>query len=156
MENVTEYQQEETLHLRDYLQIVRKRLWLILAILVIAMTHTLVTSLRVEPVYRATAQVLIERYNPQVVKVQEVMALNAFATDYYPTQYRLLRSRTLARAVIQKLELDRHPAFNPKAKKKRLSFNIRKAVASVVRAVSYPGSETTRSPIPPPRRRRIP
>jgi succinoglycan biosynthesis transport protein ExoP len=134
-QNMIERPQEEALHLREYLQIVRKRLWLILAIVIIAVAHTSVTSMRVKPVYRATAQILIERYNPQVVKVEEVYALDAYTVDYYPTQHKLLRSRALAREVIRKLELDRHATFNSKPRKKWFRFSVRKAVASMVRAV---------------------
>ncbi len=62
-------QQEENLHLRDYWGVVWKRLWLILAVFVIVVVTTLIMSLRTKPVYKATAQVLIERENPKVVKV---------------------------------------------------------------------------------------
>jgi capsular exopolysaccharide synthesis family protein len=70
-----------------------------------------------------------------VVKVEEVLALDAYTTDYYPTQHRLLRSRSLAANVINKLALDKNPAFIPQAKKKRFPFSVRQAVASVVRLV---------------------
>src|SRR4030042_2101815 len=102
-----DYPQEETLHLRAYWRVVRKRLWLILALFVIVVVTTLVTSLRTKPVFRATAQLLIERDNPQIVKVQEVMTVDASTTDYYQTQYKVLESRSLAKDVGQGLQLDK-------------------------------------------------
>jgi uncharacterized protein involved in exopolysaccharide biosynthesis len=132
---MVELSQEEGLHLREYLQLIRKRFILILAIVIIGVAYSFTTSMCVKPMYKASCQILIERFSPQVVNIQEVKNQDAFAGDYYPTQYKLLRSRALAREVIQKLELHRHEAFNPKQEKKLIQFNIRQAVASVVRAV---------------------
>jgi capsular exopolysaccharide synthesis family protein len=127
-----EYPREEALNLREYWYIIRKRLWLILAILIIASAYTFVSSMLTKPVYRATAQILIERDKPQVVKVEEVMALDAYSKDYYATQCKLLKSRSLAREVIKKLGLDQHRVFNPKPQKSWSSFKIRQTLASVV------------------------
>jgi capsular exopolysaccharide synthesis family protein len=132
---MVEQPQEEGLHLREYLQVVRKRLLLVLVIVIIGTAHTLSTSMRVKPMYRASSQILIERFSPQVVNVQTVKSEDSYARDYYPTQYKLLKSRAIAREVIQKLQLHRHEAFNPKPEKKLIQFNVRQAVASVVRAV---------------------
>lgn len=125
----------EPMHLRDYWQVVRRRGWLIMALFLIAVVSTLVSSLRTKPVYRATAQVLIERENPQVVKVDQVMAVDASTSDYYQTQYKVLESRSLAKEVVQALQLDRHPEFNPVKEKGLFSLDIGEALASVIHAV---------------------
>ncbi|MFQ6034103.1 MAG: GumC family protein, partial [Candidatus Bipolaricaulia bacterium] len=122
-------------HLQDYWWILRKRLWLVLVIVGIAVVHTLVVTTREKPVYRATAQLLIQRDSPQVLKGKEVLALDALGRDYYPTQHRLLKSRALARGVIEQLGLDGHPEFNPESRRSLFPFNVREALASVVRTV---------------------
>jgi uncharacterized protein involved in exopolysaccharide biosynthesis len=130
-----EYPLEDVLHPRAYLDIVRKRFWLILAVVIIGLTYNAMSSRRAKPVYRAKAQVLIERFNPSLVKVDEVLGSERYSWEYFSTQYKLIRSRSLARVVIKKLGLDRHAAFNPKPEKKSFSFNPRKALARAVRTV---------------------
>jgi uncharacterized protein involved in exopolysaccharide biosynthesis len=129
-----EHPQQEASHLWDYLQIVRKRFWLILAIGIIAGTYSFLSAKRTKPIYRATAQVLIQRYNSQVVKVEEVLIPDAYTLDYYPTQYKLLTSRALAREVIERLGLDRHPEFNRKPEAPWPPLDPRQAIAAVLRA----------------------
>ncbi len=141
-------QQEETLHLRDYWGVVWKRLWLILAVFVIVVVTTLIMSLRTKPVYKATAQVLIERENPKVVKVDQVTNTEANWMDYYPTQYKVLESRSLAKQVVQELQLDKHPEFNPEPDTGFSIFDVTAAVASMVRAV-IPKGKSEASPVTP-------
>ncbi|MBI3811650.1 MAG: polysaccharide biosynthesis tyrosine autokinase [Nitrospirae bacterium] len=104
-------QQEPEVHLRDYLRVLRKRRWTVIAFFVILVTTVAVGTFTARPVYRSSVQILIERENPNVVSIQEVLAIDATATDYYQTQYEILKSETLARRVIGRLRLDRHPEF---------------------------------------------
>jgi capsular exopolysaccharide synthesis family protein len=103
--------QEPEVHLRDYLRVLQKRRWTVIAFFVILVTTVAVVTFTVRPVYRSTVQILIERENPNVVSIQEVLAIDATATDYYQTQYEILKSETLARRVIDRLKLDRNPDF---------------------------------------------
>jgi len=103
--------QESEVHLRDYLRVLQKRRWTVIAFFVILVTTVAVVTFTVRPVYRSTVQILIERENPNVVSIQEVLAIDATATDYYQTQYEILKSETLARRVIDRLKLDRNPDF---------------------------------------------
>lgn len=148
MDNYSEgYQQDEVRYLLwDYWRIIRKRLWLIMAVLVIVVVTTFVTSKRMKPVYQATAQVLIEREKPQVINVEEVLAQYSYFYDYYPTQYKILESRSLARDVIQTLELHRHREFNPEPEERLFNFSVREAVASVLRAVIPKNRSESTSP----------
>jgi succinoglycan biosynthesis transport protein ExoP len=108
-------QQEQEVHLRDYLRVLQKRRWTVIAFFVILVTTVAVGTFTARPVYRSAVQILIERENPNVVSIQEVLAIDATATDYYQTQYEILKSETLARRVIQRLQLDRHPEFQESA-----------------------------------------
>ena len=109
-------QTEQEVHLRDYLRILDKRRWTVIATFIILVTTVTVATFTMRPVYRATTQLLIERDNPNVVSIQEVLAMDATSTDYYQTQYELLKSENLARRVVKRLHLERHPEFNPKSK----------------------------------------
>ncbi len=107
---------EEEIHLRDYLAVILKRKWTIIVCFAVLVTTVTIGSFKMEPVYKATCQVLIERENPNVVNIQEVMAIDASSTDYYQTQYEILKSKDLAEMVIEHLNLANNKEFNPEPK----------------------------------------
>ncbi len=109
--------QEQEVHLRDYLRVLQKRRWTVIATFIILVTTVTIATFSARPIYQATTQLLIERDNPNVVSIQEVLAVDATSTDYYQTQYEILKSENLARRVVQQLHLERHPEFNPKPTK---------------------------------------
>lgn len=109
-----QYQDEEEVDLRDYLRIIIKRRWLIATILIVLTSIVAIYSFMAEPVYKATVQVLIEKENPKVVNVEEVLGVDATGRDYYQTQYEILKSRTLCLKVIKDLDLEHNKEFMPK------------------------------------------
>ena len=80
-------------------------IWTVIGCLVIIPVAVTVYTLRLVPVYQATARLQIEKENPNILSFQEVMELDANQTDYYQTQYENLKSRTLARGVIDSRDL---------------------------------------------------
>jgi capsular exopolysaccharide synthesis family protein len=103
--------QESEVHLNDYLRVLQKRRWTVITFFVILVTTVAVVTFTLQPVYRSSVQILIERENPNVVSIQEVLAIDATATDYYQTQYEILKSETLARRVIDRMKLAGDPDF---------------------------------------------
>jgi len=71
-------------------------------------------ALTMTPVYRANASVVIGLKTPEVFSGEQVMALDSERENYYKTQTAMLRSRSLAKAIIQKLNLDKSEEFNRK------------------------------------------
>ena len=102
---------EEEVDLRDYWHIIQKRRWTIIAFFIILVTTVTIGTFKMEPVYKATTQILIERENPKILSFEEVYAIDSGKTDYYQTQYKLLKSRTLAKIVFAKLALSSSPDF---------------------------------------------
>src|SRR2546422_738443 len=97
---------------RSYLEVLRKYKWLLITTSLAGAIIAAISALRAIPIYRASAKLLIERAAPQVVKVPEVLPTEAAdAADYYPTQYGILKSLSLAREVVTKLALQQHPEF---------------------------------------------
>src|SRR5712691_3748888 len=97
---------------RSYLEVLRKYKWLLVTTSLACATVAAISSFRAIPIYRASAKLLIERAAPQVVKVPDVLPTEAGQTaDYYPTQYEILKSLSLAREVMTKLALQQHPEF---------------------------------------------
>lgn len=130
MEN-ERFPEEEEIDLRDYLNVVIKRKWMVITFLLVVVTMVAIYTLRMKPVYRATARLLIERESPKIVSVEEVMVLDTANQDYYQTQYKIMASRSLAERVIKKLGLGKTKEFNPPAQ----GFNIQAAIASTVHNV---------------------
>src|SRR5687767_13177429 len=101
----------EDRHLLDHFGVVVRRRRVVAAV---CLALTLAAGLRavlVRPVYKATAQILIERDTPSVLSFKEVSQVDAARDDYYQTQYKLLESRALARRVIERLDLLQDPEF---------------------------------------------
>ena len=102
---------EEEINLRDYLRVLFKRRWLIATVLLIVVVSVTIETFRKTPIFRATAQVMIESDNPKVVDIEEVLQNNQDYFDYYQTQYGILKSKALALKVIKFLNLNENPEF---------------------------------------------
>jgi capsular exopolysaccharide synthesis family protein len=100
-------QQESTEYgIKTYFAIIRERIWLVIALFTLCVTGTAIVSYKITPVFRATAQIKIEKRTSSLVGIQDVYRLEARPDNYYETQYRFLQSRTLCRTVFEKLELN--------------------------------------------------
>ena len=107
-------QEEKEVNLRDYLKVIRKRRWTIIAFFLIVVVTAAVGTFSMRPIYRGTTSIQINKENPQIVDFKEIFAVNMMDLDYYQTQYKVLESRSLAKRVIQSLKLSEHPEFLPK------------------------------------------
>jgi len=96
-------------HLQDYLQVIFRRRGIIVTFFIVLVVTVLIGSLKQTPIYEATATLMIERRSPRVISVQEVTPMgpsdyHAYK-DYYETQYKLIKSRTLLGKVADSLGL---------------------------------------------------
>ena len=107
---------EEQIDLRDYLRVILKQRWITIAFFAIVVIVVAIYVLTATPIYKATTRLVIEKENPNVVSIEEVMAVDASGTDYYQTQYKIIESRTVAREVIKRLRLDQSEEFCPSPK----------------------------------------
>lgn len=129
---------QDDLHVSQYIRIIRKRQWIVLTFFVIVVASVTIRSFLQTPVYKATARILIEKENPNVLSFQEVLALDTADSDYYQTQYTILRSRTLAKEVLQRLGLLEQAMQQPAS-----SFSLRGLVSEILEALRI------REPLPP-------
>lgn len=104
---------EETINLRDYLQVLSKRRWVIISIFMLTVLAVAVHTFTATPIYQATTRIIIEKENPNLVSIEEVMSVDSTGTDYYQTQYKILESRVVAREVIKRLDLANNLEFLP-------------------------------------------
>jgi polysaccharide biosynthesis transport protein len=100
-------------NLRDYWQVARKHQWKILACFVFAVVMSALITFSMTPIYTARATLVIERKEPQVVNIQQVISESPDGEDisYYESQYGMLKSRSLAAEVIKGKGLDKNPEF---------------------------------------------
>lgn len=66
----------------------------------------------VPPVYRATATLLIENEQNNIIQIEELYGLDSSDQDYFQTQFEMLKSRDLAKKVVEKLNLVDNQEFN--------------------------------------------
>ena len=105
----------ETLDLVEYWRSITKRKWSILGLVaLVALIATLVVySMR--PQYRSTATLMIEQSKSKVVSIEEVYnAMGGGNREYYQTQVEIIKSRELARKVVERLKLTTHPEYDPR------------------------------------------
>ena len=107
---------EKQIDLRQYLGVMIKRRWIIFTIFTVLVLTVAVNTFTAVPIYQATARIVIEKENPNLVSIQEVMAVDSTGTDYYQTQYKIIESRAVAREVIRRLDLDNSTEFFPEPK----------------------------------------
>jgi capsular exopolysaccharide synthesis family protein len=101
---------EQGISLRALWLIFLKRKWIVITTPLAALAVALLVSFLVTPMYTAEGQVLIER-EPNILSFEDILQIEPFNDDYYQTQYKLLQSRTLAEATIERMRLSENEAF---------------------------------------------
>lgn len=100
--------------IKDYLRIITRRRWLILAITAVVLTLGTVRVLMQTPLYTATVRIQIDRSVAKVVEGGNIAPTEGSDSEFLRTQYELLRSRNLAERVVQATNLGTDADFiNP-------------------------------------------
>ncbi len=108
-----DYASDENIHLRDYLNVILKRKWVVLVFFSSVIVTTTILSFLMVPVYQSTVILKISSQNPDALSMPGLPFSNTNSKDYYTTQYELLKSRSLAEKVIKKLDLAKNDNFLP-------------------------------------------
>ncbi|MFA5082978.1 MAG: polysaccharide biosynthesis tyrosine autokinase [Hydrogenophilaceae bacterium] len=108
---------EDTIDLRHYWDIIVKRKGTVLAFFTIVLLAVAVGTMLMTRIYRASLTLQVERQEAKVMDVQQVTPNESTgdSRDFYQTQYELLKSRTLAQRVIDQLNLASNPTFAQKS-----------------------------------------
>ena len=111
----TEFRQDfsdwdmEEVHLRDYLDVIFRRRWLIISFLMLTFISTLILTLASPKIYKASSSIEVSPQDQKVTKFEEVVATEVRIQEFYQTQVDLLQNNELARRVIETLELAENP-----------------------------------------------
>jgi succinoglycan biosynthesis transport protein ExoP len=105
-------QEDQLINVHGLLRTLNHNKWGIASItLVVTVLATLIVY-SITPTYEATVTILIEaKGNEPVGQVEDVYDPGYGKMEYYGTQYAILRSRELARRVVEKLDLTKRPEF---------------------------------------------
>jgi polysaccharide biosynthesis transport protein len=99
--------------LRELLRLLWRRRWLMGGTVVIVMAAALVTLSQLTPRYTATAQVMIDPRQANVLDVEQVMSGLQANTETIQSEIEVLTSRNLAGRVIETTGLATQAEFNP-------------------------------------------
>ena len=95
-----------------YWRVLRKRRWTVTSFLLLVVMTVMIGTLKQRPVYQAQAVVQIDKETANIMSFKDFVAeINPYDDSYQETAYKVLQSRTLARRVIDKLQLDQAPEF---------------------------------------------
>ena len=103
--------------LLQYLPVLRKHRWTILATIIIVVTITTIVTLRTIPIYEAVGRIAIGRENDNVLGFKgsgEGLTSDDYDYDYtvaIDTQIKILQSDAIALSTAKALQLDKDPAF---------------------------------------------
>ena len=139
--SVPDLDEDDSIDLREYWQILVKRKWLIVALLAIVVGAAFMATKLQVPEYRATALVLIEPEATQILGFQDFDQQTGRASaEFRASQYEILRSRSLARAVVQAEQLENHPELTGQMRQRSLPGELRDLTRLVLSAIR-PASE---------------
>ena len=122
----------EQIDLRDYLRVILKRRWTVITVFAIIVITVAIHTFTDTPIYEAATRLIIEKENPNVVSIQEVMSVDASGTDYYQTQYKIIESRAVAREALSRLSSDERDALFPKPKDSFIS-NLKRSIRETIK-----------------------
>lgn len=88
---------------RDYLLILRERIWYIIVVFFVVFSAVLVYTLNQTKIYESTATVQIFRRDPNIMQVQAVMDNEVRSAEDLNTQIKVLESVAIAQRVAERL-----------------------------------------------------
>ena len=120
---------DREVHLRDYLRIVGKRRRTAITFFLAVFGLVAVLTLTATPQYEGTTKILIEKVEPSNLSGR--WSPGGYDPAFYQTQLQLIRSRSVARRVVETLSLAENNAiFGPdKARDRRLLGEIKSAAS---------------------------
>ena len=94
---------EDEIQLRDYLHIIIKWRWLILAVSTVMVLYATLKTFRRIPIYQATARVIIDKRQADIALFDDNRGWSSWDEDYLHSQYEIIKSRELAGSVAERL-----------------------------------------------------
>ncbi len=107
----------EGMSLKDYWAVIVRHKFTIILFVIIALVVAAISTTLQTPIYRSSVKLQIDREAARVVNFEGVTPREAaYSFDFYETQYQLLKSRGLAKRVIEQLGLESSEQFRAREK----------------------------------------
>ncbi len=103
----------EDIHLRDYLHVLSRRRWVMAAFLIFVLAAAVVSNFMTKPLYTATVTIKIDKGDPNILAFKGLYEGEQSDEAFYNTQYKILKSRNIAERVISRLDLAGSGEFFP-------------------------------------------
>jgi len=104
--------EDALIDIQKLLQIVRRRFWIMLLVFVLTVAAVTALTVRMTPVYTTSTRVIVDSRDTQIVEgFREGISTTTAAID---TEVQVIRSRTLLSKVVERLQLQTLPEFNPR------------------------------------------
>jgi succinoglycan biosynthesis transport protein ExoP len=103
---------DDLIDLRELVAVFRRRFWSFLAAGFLTFVAVVVFTLQATPLYTSTASVVLNLRESQVVDIESVLSGMPPDSTAVDTEVEILRSRALAEAVVDRLNLTAVPEFN--------------------------------------------
>ncbi|HEX8070899.1 MAG TPA: polysaccharide biosynthesis tyrosine autokinase [Pyrinomonadaceae bacterium] len=123
------YSSVEPTHLREYLNVVLKRKWLILSLVTVVTTLVAIQMYRLPSIYEAVTIIKIEQKSKTLFRSKDVVFNAGSDPQYWNTQLKLLENPELHREVITKMGLQNNPAFLGGQARPSLLATLRRALS---------------------------
>jgi polysaccharide biosynthesis transport protein len=123
------YSLPEPTHLRDYLNVVLKRKWLILSLVTVVTTLVAIQMYRLPSQYEAETTIQIEQKSRSLIRTKDLVVNAGTDPQYWNTQLKLLENPSLHRQVILRLGLQNNPAFLGGQARTSLFTTLRRAIS---------------------------
>ncbi|MCF7916292.1 MAG: polysaccharide biosynthesis tyrosine autokinase [Candidatus Omnitrophica bacterium] len=103
---------EKELNIKDYLNIVKKNIWLVITCITVIPLMVAFYSFASPKIYQVSTSIVIEKESPNISKeVEQPYNSERQDKDYFQTQVEILSSRRVAKRVVKELELGQDVDF---------------------------------------------
>ncbi len=115
----------DVIDFREYWNVVRRNFWSITGLAIAITLVAIVVVFSMSPVYRATSTIMIESQHANVVSIEEVYGATSENIGYFYSQLEIIKSRAVAKKVVENLNLTTHPELDPRQQPAPLlKFNL--------------------------------
>ena len=130
---------EDLIDLRELISIFRRRFWSLFAAGVLTFLAVVLFTLQATPKYTATADVVLNVRQSQVVDIEAVLSGAPPDSAMVDTEVEVLRSRSLAETVVEELNLIAVPEFNASLREREGLGGFVSSLSGGLRSLLMPG-----------------
>jgi len=125
------YTPDDEIDLREIWSILRKHRWTIATFFGVVLLTTVIATLLMRPVYKASAMIEVLPESRSLVKFQNVEQADLQPREYVETQANILQSDSVAKAVIDRLDLKQNAEINGTESQRGFVNGVKQVIAAI-------------------------